>query len=192
LHPLIIHWFERELFNPVSDLYGKSVICIYCEYKRDKINFHAHPNFRQSGAWHDWVMVAYESDFDLKDDPNLVQLSLPFHCCNNPSKIMCFFVVDEEEETCALVQSCCDSNHQNNSCLFQRWSKEHTARVQCVEPMLRAVPVDSFGCRIFVVEDDHLIFETIPTKKLKAAVMVVKPCDTYWPRQFLSKDEDEE
>jgi len=45
LHPLIIHWFERELFNPVSDLYGKSVICIYCKYKRDKINFHAHPNF---------------------------------------------------------------------------------------------------------------------------------------------------
>ena len=93
---------------------------MYCEYKRDKINFHVHPNFRQSGAWHDWVMVAYESDFDLKDDPDLVQLSLPFYCHDNPSKIMCFFVVDEEEETCSLVQSCCDSNHQNDSCLFQR------------------------------------------------------------------------
>jgi len=39
LHPLVIHWFERELSNPVSDLYGKSVIRIYCEYKRDKITF---------------------------------------------------------------------------------------------------------------------------------------------------------
>jgi len=48
------------------------------------------------------------------------------------------------------------------------------------------------SCRIIVVEDDHLIFETIPTKKLKAGVTVVKPCDTYWPSQFLSKDEDEE
>ena len=45
LHPVIIHWFERELLNPISVLYGKSVIRIYCEYKRDKINFHAHPNF---------------------------------------------------------------------------------------------------------------------------------------------------
>jgi len=45
LHPLVIHWFERELLNPLSDLYGKSVICIYCEYKRDKINFRVHPNF---------------------------------------------------------------------------------------------------------------------------------------------------
>jgi len=135
-------------------------------------------------------MVSYESDYDVEDDPDLVQLSLPFHCRDNPSKIMCFFVVDEEEETHALVQSCCDSNHQNDSCLFQRWSKEHTARVQCVELMLRAIPVDSFGCWIFVIEDDHLIFETIPTKKLKAGVTVVKPRDTYWPSQFLSKDEE--
>jgi len=91
LHPVIIHWFERELFNPVSSLYGKSVIRIYCEYKRDKINFRAHPNFRQSGAWHDWVMVAYETEFDPEDDPDLVKLTFPFHCGDNPSKIMCFF-----------------------------------------------------------------------------------------------------
>ena len=50
LHPLIIQWFERELLKPVSALYSKSVIHIYCEYKRDMINFRAHPNFRQSGA----------------------------------------------------------------------------------------------------------------------------------------------
>jgi len=100
--------------------------------------------------------------------------------------------VDDETETRALVQSCCDSDHQNNSCLFQRWSKEYTARVQCVEPMLCAIPVDLFSCWIFVTEDDHLIIETIPTKKLKARVTVVKPCDTYWPSQFLSKNEDEE
>ena len=103
---------------------------------------------------------------------------------------MCFFVVDDEQDTWALVQSCCESNHQNDSILFQRWSKEYTARIQSVEPMLRAVPVDSFGCRIFVVEDDHSIIETIPTKNLKAGVMVVTPRHSYWPSQFLSKDED--
>ena len=186
----MIHWFERELLNLHSDLYGKSVICIYCEYKRDNINFRAHPNFRQSGAWHDWVMVAYESDLVPEDDPELVKLSLPFHCHENPSKIMCFFVVDDEQDTRALVQSCCESNHQNNSILFQRWSKEYTARIQSVEPMLHAVPVDSFGSRIFVVEDDHSITETIPIKNLKAEVMVVKPRDSYWPSQFLSKEEE--
>ena len=135
-------------------------------------------------------MVAYESDIVPEDDPELVKLSLPFHCHENPSKIMCFFVVDDEQDTRALVQSCCESNHQNDSILFQRWSKEYTARIQSVEPMLRAVPVDSFGCRIFVVEDDHSIIETIPTKNLKAGVTVVTPRDSYWPSQFLSKDEE--
>ena len=62
----------------------------------------------------------------------------------------------------------------------------------CVKPMLRDVSVDAFGCRIFVVEDDHSIHETIITKNLKAGVTVVKPRESYWPSQFLAKDNDEE
>jgi len=71
---------------------------------------------------HGWVMVVYESDLVPEDDPELVKLSLPFHFHENPSKIMCFFVVDGEQDTRVLVQSCCESHHHNDSILFQSWS----------------------------------------------------------------------
>ena len=50
--------------------------------------------------------------------------------------------------------------------------------------MLHPVPVDSFGCHILVIEDDHTIEETVPKQVLKACVTVVTPRETYWPGQF--------
>jgi len=72
-----------------SNLFGKSIINIYSEYKKDSILYHAHPNFHRRGPWHDWVMVMYEP-FDDDDNTTSTTSKLPFDIHKNPSKIMCF------------------------------------------------------------------------------------------------------
>jgi len=124
LNPLIIHWFKKEMVNVKSQFYGSERIKIFCEYKREGIRYRAHPNFRQLGPWHDWVMVTYDAGDDTSITSDDVNNALLFHPDKNPSKIMCFFVPDNEEDAYALVQSCQTSNHYHDSILFQCWTKE--------------------------------------------------------------------
>ncbi len=60
VHDVVLHWFCKEFGDINSNLFGKSIIKIYSEYKRETIHYCAHPNFCRSGPWHDWVMVIYE------------------------------------------------------------------------------------------------------------------------------------
>jgi len=61
---------------------------IYSENKRNQIHFQAHPNYQQTGCWHDWVMVMYEDEDD--SDPEDDNKENPFDRNENPSKILCF------------------------------------------------------------------------------------------------------
>ena len=36
LHPLVIHWFEKEVNDTDSDLHGVSKITVYCKYIREQ------------------------------------------------------------------------------------------------------------------------------------------------------------
>jgi len=130
--------------------------------------------------------------YDVGDDTSItsddVHNALPFHPDENPSKIMYFFVQDNEEDAYALVQSCQTSNHYHDSILFQRWTKEFIGRVQYFEPMLHLVPVDSFGCCIFVIEEDHTIEEMVPKQVFKAGITVVTPRKTHWLGLFNVND----
>jgi len=56
LHAIVVHWFEKELSDINSDLFGKSIIKIYCVQKR-KHPILCHPNYHRRGPWHDCVMV---------------------------------------------------------------------------------------------------------------------------------------
>ena len=89
LHDSVLKWFCNEISDMNLNLFGKSIINIYSEYKRDSIQYCAHPNFCKRGPWHDWVMVMYEP-FDNDDDTTSTTTELPFDINENPSKIMCF------------------------------------------------------------------------------------------------------
>jgi len=154
LHPLILNWFKTEIKDSQSPFFKAAAIKIYSEYKRNQIHFHAHPNNRKTGCWHDWVMVMYEDDDDSdSEDDDKENL---FDRNENPSKILCFLVVNNTEEIHALVQSYHVSNHERDSILFQQWKKEYVRRGNIIQPMLCFVPVDSFRCSILVLK--NLIF----------------------------------
>ncbi len=124
-------------------------------------------------------MVMYEP-FDDNDNISVTSLELPFDVHENPSKIMCFFVVDDDSDIYALVQSCDNSNHDDkDSCLFQHWTEEFQYRGHVAKTILRAVPVESFGHQVLVIEDDASIVEQLRREDLKVGVTVVIPCDEY-------------
>jgi len=100
-----------------SPFFEAAAIKIYAKYKRNQIHFWAHLNYWKMGCWHDWVMVMYEDDdYSDSEDDDTENL---FDRNENPSKILCFFVVDDSEEIHALVQSCHISDHKQDSILFQ-------------------------------------------------------------------------
>jgi len=57
-----------------------------------------------------------------------------------------FFVADKDNDIYALVQSCIDRDPDQDSILYQHWEKEAIRKtITHYEPMLHAVPVESFG-----------------------------------------------
>jgi len=47
------------------------------------------------------------------------------------------------------------------------------------KPILHAVPIESFGHQVLVIEDDALIVKQLRREDLKVGVTVVIPCDEY-------------
>jgi len=84
---------------------------------------------------------------------------------------------------------CEKTDHDNDSCLFQHWSKEFQYRGHKTEPILQIIPMDSFGHQILVIEDDESIVEQLKTADLKVGVTVVTTHAKYWPNKFLSQDD---
>jgi len=59
---------------------------------------------------------------------------------------------------------------------------------QTYSPVLHVVPVESFGERVLVVEDDLTVRETIDQKSIEPGCTLVLPRQEYWAKQFLSID----
>jgi len=115
-------------------------------------------------------MGMYKNDDSNSEEEHT---EIPFHRNKCPSNILCFFVAQDNEEVHALVQSCHLSNHEQDSILFQWWSKEYVRRGNIFQPMLHFVPVDSFGCSILVIEDDKSISEMSTIKQLQDGITVI-------------------
>jgi len=50
---------------------------------------------------------------------------------------------------------------------------------------LHAVPVESFGQQVLVVEDDPVVHESIHQKEYEPRCTLVLPRDEYWAKQFI-------
>jgi len=120
--------------------------------------YRAHLNYQIMGPWHEWVMVKFIlENKNISDLKKLNTQQQPPYLDNDeyPLKVLCFFKAERQPEINAIVQSCEARNHGHDSILFQQWRKECTSNVLThFEPLLCAVPVDSFGQHVLVVEDD--------------------------------------
>jgi len=150
-----------------------------------------HPNYQSMGPWHDWVMVTFaeEGDDDTVEEEVEENDDRYFQDDEFPSKILCFFVADKQPEIFAIVQSCIARDHKQDSILLQRWEKEYVRSLhQNYTPVLHAVPVESFGECVLVVEDDSAVREAIDQKNIEPGCTLVLPRQEYWAKQFLSID----
>jgi len=67
----------------------------------------------------------------------------------------------DNDKNFAIVQSCKENNHENDSDLYQRWEKETRNDVGGrTQTRLQMVPVYSLGQHVLVIEDDPLMRES--------------------------------
>ncbi len=124
LHPVIINWF---IADQQKRKYTTNV-AIWTEYKRNGVRFRAHPNYRSSGAWHDWAMIRWDTDDDSSTQSHSMSSADGgwYPSSDYLSKILCIFRDPVNQDLRILVHSC--KRHDNNdedSLLCQVWYLEY-------------------------------------------------------------------
>jgi hypothetical protein len=177
IHPIVLAWFREE------NLLAKFTGTIHCftEYVRGTNRFRAHPNFRSDGSWYDWVEVRFsdEDDEELSVGPRKRKM-LESDVDNSEnyfaSKILCFFEETDTLEPYAVVHTSNKSTTTNGSTLIDECYLEYQEKVTYMYdksgnrrglkkvlsfPVLRCVPVSSFGNPILVFQERHGLFESV-------------------------------
>jgi len=83
-----------------------------------------------------------------------------------PCKIFCFLKFHDNDEIVAIVQSCQENNHENDSILYQRWKETGHAVGGRTQPWLHMVPASPFGEHVLVIEDDPSMKESEVRKEI--------------------------
>jgi len=189
IHPFLVNWILEQLHNIDSPLYGLTCIDLFYEYKRSGILYHSHPDYRGMGPWHDWVMVM----FAMNGNRVLLQATRQKHrekYCFQPDEYPCksfgFLKCHANGEIVAVVQSCKENDHDNDSILYQRWEKETDNVIGGRKrPWLHLVTVNAFGKRVLVVEDDPSMKESEVTRENHPGCTLVLPQQDWWTKQFM-------
>ena len=121
IHPFLVNWILEQLRNIDSPLYGLTCIDLFYEYKRSGILYRSHPDYHGVGPWHDWVMVM----FAMNGNHVLFQATRQKHrekYCFQPDEYPCknfgFLKCCANGEIVAVVQSCKENDHDNDSILY--------------------------------------------------------------------------
>jgi len=108
----------------------------YTEYKRGKLTFRCHPNYRNEGPWFDYVLIAWEqegTESGYSDDDSMEEkLHEPIAMKNilNPSniklipaKLICF-IKNHKNEMNVIIHSCL-GHREKESVLTYKWELEY-------------------------------------------------------------------
>lgn len=208
LCPSVTEWFRREVgVTGVSrgTTFGEEgIVDCWTEYQRNQKIFRAHPNYASNGGWYDWVMVRFDTGNPLlgtdksqtKGNEKSVADSCGFYGEGFfPSRILCIFRTRGSDEVLALIHSCMESDHSCDSVIMERWELEYeeyydnAERRRHYRPLLHCVSVDSFGERIFVMEDLprrwSISTEDVEINEGFPKVTLVLPRDDHWTKQFV-------
>ena len=86
----------------------------------------------------------------------------------------------------AVVQSCKENDHKNDSILYQRWEKETDNVIGGrKQPWLHMVTVDAFGDHVLVVEDDLSMKESEVIRENHPGCTLVLPWQEWWAKQIM-------
>ena len=91
--------------------------------------YHSHPDYCIMGPWHDWVMVTFAMNGNHVLSQSMRQKHRKkyfFQLDEYPCKNFGFLKCRDNGEIMAVVQSCKENEHKNDSILYQRWEKRPT------------------------------------------------------------------
>jgi hypothetical protein len=196
IHPIVVKYFredqrQRGYNTPVNG---------WTEYIRDNHRFRAHPNYRSNGYWYDWVMVNFQVDNDIDGDNvdshrskrhRTIETGNRYPDEYYPAKILCFFADPIDKEIMALVHSCDDNDHSEDSALCEVWSLEYqvkrdSSNALVAFPTIRAVPVSSFDEAVLVIEEMPGLTEAadVATNPHYSRCILVKNRERWWASEF--------
>ena len=162
---------------------------------------HAHPNYKNEGAFYDWVMLDY-STANQRRNRKLEQHG--YYEGMFPGKVLGFINQREgnKDEICALVHTCdvrdATETHLRDTVLTSEWRMEYkvgTVRrkeggafrtVKKNIPIVRKVPLISIGARCLVIEEHRDVSEARPCSECGKdydRVTLLKPAEL-WPGEF--------
>jgi hypothetical protein len=179
--PLILTYLAKNYV----DNQDRYTLDVFKEIMYKGIRYRAHPNYRGDGAWYDWCVVEFEpSNIDtnrFKRDKEMNALpAYPPGCY--PAKILAIFYLDTIAH--CLIHTCeskIDSNE--DSCLTERWYLEYTKINKDKHyPVLRVVQLTTLRDRVYVLQQDPVLYEYISDVSPKLVVLVKKR--SLWPQYF--------
>ena len=217
IHPVVLHYFYDDMQRTRYPA-GSTIEC-YTRVMIGDVSYRSHPNYNSEGPWYDWSMVNFETEItpqnnlqqpvqkrqrrnhSSNDDDSVTSETSCFESSWYPSKIVCFYrdpLADRDENLFALVHSCIDTDHNQDSVLFQRWQKEYTVdhhltglhqrrggEGSVLRSSIRKVPVEALALPVFVVEDTPGLREVFYDNTEFNGITVVKPRASHWPEKFL-------
>ncbi len=139
----LLKWIVELFFKPLPlDQQTKGLhLCCHTEYSRQDVTFRCHPNYKNEGAWYDYVLVAWDNPNNKKYSTSRRKTSLD---CNEefldvpvitqeketssnvlliPAKLLCF-VQDDNDNYFAVVHLC-HEHFVKMSVLTYRWQLEY-------------------------------------------------------------------
>lgn len=174
--------------------------------KPERITLRCHPNYRNEGAWYDWVIVNFQTDVNLEEIEGSTQY--PPSCL--PCKVLAIAENPKKEgDIWVLVHGCEFRNSESvkeDTVLLERWELAYhnlfqhlpkgrgvtyngrrTINMGYMAPHLSWIKCDAIVARCLVVEEEPGIFETAPWDpkkgRYKKKVTLVRARKD-WPDEF--------
>ena len=141
---------------------------LFTEYKRNGVLFRAHPNFRKSGPWYDWVMIRYERNTGLNGYNEYIHKNQVYYMDNvdNPEKYeyapgMILAFASIEEEYYAIVKTC-QSKCSKDTLITTLWRMDFVDRNNTI-PFVLPVNVESIvrHCVMIPTNEQEDLFQEI-------------------------------
>jgi hypothetical protein len=198
--PLIISFIKQYYGTPNNQV----TINIFCEFSINQLVYRCHPNYRGGGPWYDWCIVSFE----LSDEDQArtavdyqMQASPAYPPGHYPCKLLAVFKNENNHWMC--IVHCCSAKTDSaqDSCLTEVWYLEYEtivinqmslcgngtgkiikSKVNKNRPLLRVVPCEAIRDRVYVVEENPGVYDTINPNDSTLVVLVKKR--SLWPPYF--------
>ena len=135
--------YTDEIIRPEHS--SAALIDVFSEFVKDGSIYRAHQNFRQTGPWHDWVMVRWDRTEDIHWSDELANECKVHHkepqqqvenFLYSPAKILCF--TNPSPGVYHAIVECCEFHFSRDSIFSTKW-KNRTSTKQEIKRFLTYV-----------------------------------------------------